>query len=153
MRLLIFLRSTRRRSLPFGFFCAKIGVAYFENGNVAIIPYLCSSANSDIMSSLRFTGVGGIRLYAGGSSFGVSLMVISSFIPMSSLWRANMSWKDGFYTRKFSISAIFCLLSMESFQSKLFENCCLNCSFSRGLSCSNCCKLGNSASILFWIGV
>ena len=53
-----FLKSTNSLSFPLGFFCANIGLAYFENGSVVIIPYLWSYASSTNMFSLRLTGVG-----------------------------------------------------------------------------------------------
>ena len=51
IKLLFLRKSTRRRSLVFGLFCAKIGLAYLRNGSVVIMPYLCSQANSTGMSS------------------------------------------------------------------------------------------------------
>ena len=58
MRALIFRRSTRSLSLPLGFRCANIGLAYLENGSVVIMPYLCMRANSTVRFSLRLMGTG-----------------------------------------------------------------------------------------------
>ena len=46
IRLLIFLRSTRRRNFPLGFLCANMELAYLGKGSSAIIPFLCIRANS-----------------------------------------------------------------------------------------------------------
>ena len=56
----IFLRSTSRRSFPFGFLCANIGLAYLLKGNVVIMPYLSSRVSSTRMSSLRLIGAGSL---------------------------------------------------------------------------------------------
>ena len=84
MRLLIFLKSTKSRSFPFGFFCAIIGLAYFENGSVVIMPSLCSMANSIRMSSFRLIGAGrGFGYRLGNSSFQpLDSLLNSSFMPI-----------------------------------------------------------------------
>ena len=49
----IFLRrSTNRRSFPFGFLCANMGLAYLLKGNVVMMLYLCSRAILAGMSPL-----------------------------------------------------------------------------------------------------
>ena len=69
MRLLIFLKSTNNLNFPLGLRCAKIGLAYFEKGNVVMMPYLWSKANSTVISSFKCIGVGRLCLYAGLSLF------------------------------------------------------------------------------------
>ena len=46
-------KSTNSLSLPLGFRCAKIGLAYLEKGSVVIMPYQCMRASSTVRSSLR----------------------------------------------------------------------------------------------------
>ena len=46
--------------------------AYFENGRVVIMPYLCNMANSTKMSCFRLIGAGRLWLEAGESSLGVN---------------------------------------------------------------------------------
>ena len=94
MRALTFRRSTNSLSLPLGFRCANIGLAYLENGSVVIMPYLCMEANSTVRSSLRMIGTVRICVYTGLSSCGVRLTLSCVFIPISSLWRAKMSWNS-----------------------------------------------------------
>ena len=54
----IFLRLTNRRSFPFGFLCANIGLAFLLTGSVVMIPNICSRASSMKMSSLRLIDAG-----------------------------------------------------------------------------------------------
>ena len=53
-----FLEATNRLSLPFGFRRANIGLAYLLKDKVVMIPYLCSSASSKRMSSLKLIRAG-----------------------------------------------------------------------------------------------
>ena len=98
------------------------------------------------MSSFKLTGVGKLWLYADESSFGVSLTVNSSFIPISNLWRAKMSWNS---TKSDSIFLISCCCSIESFQSKLLRNLQQDSLSSFGFSISVSCKLRSSVGIRF----
>ena len=56
--LVIFCKSTRRRSLPFSFLGAKLGLALMLNDRVVMIPNLCKNASSIVTSSSRLIGVG-----------------------------------------------------------------------------------------------
>ena len=53
-----FPKVKKRRSFPFGFLCANIGLACLLKGNVVMIPYLCSRASSPRMTSLRLFSAG-----------------------------------------------------------------------------------------------
>ena len=77
--------------MPFGLRCAKIGLAYFEEGRVVIMPYLCFSANSTVKSSLKLIGTGKLCVYCGRSSYSINFTLKLLFIPMSSRWRAKIS--------------------------------------------------------------
>ena len=89
MSALISHGSTNSLSLSLGFRCAKIGLAYSENGSVVTMPYLCIRASSTIRSSLRLIGAGRLCVYTGLSSCGVRLTLNCVFIPISSRWRAK----------------------------------------------------------------
>ena len=141
MRLLIFPRSTKSLRRPLGLRCAKIGLAYLENGKVVMIPYLCMSANSTVISSLRLMGVGRFWLLAGLSSFGVSFTLNSRFMPMSKRCLAKMSWIS---TRISSISCRSSGLSVVSDQSKFERNVFLDVSLSFGFSFSRSCSSRSS---------
>ena len=56
----MFCKSTKKRSLHFGFLCAKTGLPFLLNGKVVKLPYFCSEAKSTVMSSLKLIGVGRI---------------------------------------------------------------------------------------------
>ena len=99
----IFRRSTSTRSLPFGLRCAKIGLAYFEEGRVVIKPYLCFSANSTVKSSLKFIGTGKLCVYIGRSSKSVNFTLKLFFIPMLSRWRAKISLYSNIAIELFSV--------------------------------------------------
>ena len=90
MSVFIFLRSTNRRSFPFGFLCANIGLAYSLKRNVVVTPYLCSRDSSTTISSLRLIGAGRLWLYANLLSKGVSCTLNSVLVPMSKRCRAKM---------------------------------------------------------------
>ena len=62
IKLLIICKSMRRHNLPFGFLCAKIGLAYLVNVIMVIMPYLCSKSNATVISSLNMIGVGRLWL-------------------------------------------------------------------------------------------
>ena len=149
IKLLISRRSTRSLSLPFRFFWVNIGLAYLEIGSVVIIPHRCKKANSTRLSFLRFIGVDKFRLYVGESSFDVNFTLNSSFIPKSRRCFAKISWNS---TKKSSMRAISCSCIMESVQSKLLTNCCLDSRLSCRLSFSSSWRLSNSIKIRFWIG-
>ena len=149
MRLLIFLKSTKSRSFPFGFFCANIGLAYFENGRVVIMPYLCNMANSTKMSSFRLIGAGRLWLYAEELSLSVNFTLNSSFMPISNRCRAKMSWNSTNNSSIFSSSVV----GVESFQSKFSRNFARDSASVVGSSVYRSCKACNSRRIRFWIGV
>ena len=83
MSVFIFQRSTNRRSFPFGFLCANMGLEYLLKGNVVMMPYLCRKASSTRITPLRLIGVGRLWLYAGLLSKRVSCTLNSVLIPMS----------------------------------------------------------------------
>ena len=58
MSALILRRSTSSLSLPLGFRCANMGLAYLEKGSVVMIPHRCMRASSTVRSSLRLMGTG-----------------------------------------------------------------------------------------------
>ena len=151
MRLLIFLKSTKSLSFPFGFFCANIGLAYFENGRVVMMPYLCNMASSTKMSSFRFIGAGRLWLQAGESSSGVNFTLNSSFMPMSNLCRANISRNSTSNSSIFSFSSG---VRVESFQSKFSRNFARDFSSLVGSSVSRSCKACSSRRIFSgWVCV
>ena len=122
--MLIFCKSTRKRSLPLNFLCTKTELAYFRSGSVVMMPHLCRKASYTMMFSFKLSGVSRFRLEDRLSSKGVNFTFKSLLIPMSNLCLANMSW--------FS--------TWDSW---------LSC----GLSCSSFYKIINSGSMRFCIGV
>ena len=72
IRLLIFQVSTERRSLPFCYVCAKMGLAYLLIGKVVIKPYSCDRASSTAMSFSKLIVVVRFSSKAGLSSIGVN---------------------------------------------------------------------------------
>ena len=147
MRALIFRRATNSlSSLPLGFRCANIGLAYLEDWRVVIMPYLCMSASSTVRSSLRFIGTGRLCVYTGLSSCGVRLTLNCVFILISSLWRAKMSWNS---TMVFSrLSRSFPVIS-ESVYLNVARNLFRDSSFSVGSSFSSSASSRSSFKIRF----
>ena len=147
--MLIFLRSTRRRNLPLGFLCAKMGLANFENGKTVMIPYLCIRVSSTIRSSFRCIGTGRFWLQTIFSSFGVSFTWNSVFIPISILCLANMSW----YSTRISSTTCF-LISVSSVwvQSNHFKNSIRDSMSSFGFNFSFCCNSHSYFGFVFESG-
>ena len=65
MGLLIFLRSTRRRSFPLGFLCANKGLEYSEKASTVMFPFFASELIQQIgllSSGLALIDFGCIQL-------------------------------------------------------------------------------------------
>ena len=143
--------STRSRNLPLGLRCAKMGLAYFENGRVVMIPYLCISANSTVRSSLRLMGTGRLCVYTGLSFLGVRHTLNWLFIPMSSRWRAKMSLNSFRVDSRFSRSS---LVINKSFHLNNERNCDLNFLSCLGSSSSDLCSSRSLAEcVVGWVCV
>ena len=148
--MLIFRKSTRSLNLPLGLRCAKMGLAYFENGRVVIIPYLCISASSTVRSSLRLMGTGRLCVYTGWSFLGDRQTLNWVFIPMSSRWRAKMSLNSTKMDSRFSRSSP---VMSESFPLNSERNCDLDFSSCLGSSSSSFCSCRSSRRMRCWMGV
>ena len=88
-------------------------------------------------------------MYTGLSSFGVRLTLNCVFIPMSSLWRTNMSWNSTIVASRFSRS--FPVIS-ESVHLNIDRNLVRDCSFSVGSSFLSSASSRSSLRILRCIG-
>ena len=148
MRALIFRRFTNSLSLPLGLRCAKIGLAYLENGSVVFMPYLCMRASSTVRSSLRLIGTGRLSVCTGLSSCGVRLTLNYVLIPISSRWRAKMVLNSTFVSSNLSRS--FPVIS-ESVHLSMARNLLWDSSFAVGSSFSSSASSRNSFRILFWM--
>ena len=122
MRALIFRKSTRRRSFQLGLRWAKMGLAYFENGRVVMIPFLCFRASSTMRSFWRFMGTVKLCVYSGLSFLGVKHTLNCVFIPMSRRWRAKMALNLSVIDSRFSRSSS---VISESFHLNIERNCVL----------------------------
>ena len=96
--------------------CAKTGMAFLLEGNVVMMPYLCSRASSTRMSSLRLIGAGRLWLWAGLLSKGVSCTLNSVLIPKLKRCRAKVSLNS---TSRASRAFLASGSKMGSVQSKL----------------------------------
>ena len=150
MSALIFRRSTRSLSLPLGFRCANMGLAYLEKGSVVMMPYLCMRASSTVRSSLRLIGTGRLWVYTGLSSFGVRLTLNCVFIPMSRRWRANMSLNSTNVLSRLSRSLP---VISESVHLNNERNLCRDSAFSVGSSFSSSASSRSSFKIRFCMAV
>ena len=54
---MIFRKSTRMGSLPFGFLCAKTTFAFLLNGKEVMMSFFCNFVNSTVMSYFKLIGV------------------------------------------------------------------------------------------------
>ena len=114
---------------------AKIEIADFEKGETVMMSNLCIGANSIIKSSIRLLGIGKFILYTGFSSLAVSLTCWLS--PMSSLWRANLSWYRTSSCSLACISSGFKKKSAQLILSKYIQSDWWSrCGFSYSSSCT-----------------
>ena len=120
MRMLIFLRSTRRRSFPLGVFWAKMGLGTLKRAVLSNIPYLCIKDSSMMRSSFRWIGFGIFYLYTALSCFGVNSTINSGFIPISIRCLAKKSQYSTRISSTACFSAFMSSMSMQSNCSRFF---------------------------------
>ena len=144
------MRSTNRRSFPFDFLCANIGLADWLKGKVVMTLHLFSRVGCTRRSSLRLIGAPRLRLQAGLLTKGANCTLNSVLNPMSKLCRAKMSWNSK------SRSSTACLAwscKVDPVQSKIDRNWSRESISSGGFNCSNYSSSRNSLRIRVWMGI
>ena len=128
MNVFSFRRSFNRSSFPLGSRSKNAGLALLLKSEVVILPYLCSKANSTMISHLRLIGAGKLWLHAGLSSSGVGWILNSELIPMAKRFPTKMSWNSTSSASTVSLDSGSNVISVHL---KMDINCVRECKLSR----------------------